>query len=55
VCIKFLALIGLLFSSLSFGGEVYDKFPNKINAKEILVHQYINDGEFMIFRKLRKL
>jgi hypothetical protein len=34
VCIKFLALIGLLFSSLSFGGEVYDKFPNKINANE---------------------
>jgi len=34
VYIKFSALIGLLFSSLALGGEIYDKFPNQISAND---------------------
>ena len=40
-------LISILFSSLSFAGNVYDKFPEKINANEKYVfysHGFIVEG-----------
>ena len=48
VSIKFSLLISILFSSLSFAGDVYDKFPEEINANEKYVfysHGFIVEGK----------
>nr|WP_033082049.1 hypothetical protein [Colwellia psychrerythraea] len=44
---KFSLLISILFSSLSFAGDIYDKFPEQINANEKYVfysHGFIVEG-----------
>ena len=48
VSIKFSLLISILFSSLSFAGDVYDKFPEEINENEKYVfysHGFIVEGK----------
>ena len=45
--IKFSLIISLFFSSLSFAGDVYDIFPEQINAEEKYVfysHGFIVEG-----------
>lgn len=45
--IKFSLIISLFFSSLSFAGDVYDTFPEQINAEEKYVfysHGFIVEG-----------
>ncbi|MEW6997383.1 alpha/beta hydrolase [Colwelliaceae bacterium BS250] len=45
--IKFLLFISLLFSPLAFSGEIYEHFPEQINANEKYVfysHGYIVEG-----------
>jgi len=47
VSIKFSVFISFLFSSLSFAGDIYDKFPEHINANEKYVfysHGFIVEG-----------